>query len=141
MGYILFQLFYCLAPWRDSSSLRILEVLSQQYPALSRLPLKKVRKYTVKHGQVQWGLHGIRCGRRPCANLLLNNPLLYPHAYAHKFSPLADTAVGTGLSTVLLAHPADAGWGRHLLQMWSQEMETPDIPGVSVLLFPSIKGR
>lgn len=42
---------------------------------------------------MQWGLHGIRYGRRPCANLLLNNPLLYPHAYAQKFS---------GLSKVLL---------------------------------------
>lgn len=41
MGYILFQLFYCLAPWSDSSSLRILEVLSQQYLALSKLPFKK----------------------------------------------------------------------------------------------------
>lgn len=44
MGYILFLLFYCLAPWSDSSSLRISEVLSQQYWALSTLPSKKSKE-------------------------------------------------------------------------------------------------
>lgn len=56
----------------------------------------------VKHGRVQWGFHGIRRGRRPCANLLLNNSLWHtqqmqvgavtssrcgPRRWRHQISP------------------------------------------------------
>lgn len=43
-GYILFQLFYCLAPWSDSSCLRILEALPQQFLAHHKLLFEQKKK-------------------------------------------------------------------------------------------------